>query len=225
MARRKYRSNDSPKRAGVSWTLLIALFGGIPGLLGSLSLAYDHFKKTSVSIEFEPGNSIACTLNSPSPNLDKRPAILLYRLRLTGLGIQPTYLRDIKVSIKTDDSWFGGWIEGKQFFPPQDQFKDKDGISKKSVDIVVQKIDDHDNLHIGEWEDFNREFDDQKGLPYGQPVRFSYAAYFDTGPASFEDCRELRIKVKDSVGEEYKQDVDCRPLVKNYALLSLNLNK
>ena len=202
------------KKQSRSWisivALIIALFGGIPGIIGVV----DYFKRSLITIGFDPANSLACRINSTATSIGGKPAILLYRITITGKGLQPSYLREIGLALKIN----GQWINGKQFIPLQRDKTDKNGITKKAVHLRFQKPNGHDEIFVANWENFHPG---QKGLGYGEPSHFSYAAYFDIDPNEFSKCQKLQIVVTDYLGNDYSETVDCSRFMKKYSRIFL----
>jgi len=190
--------------------LIIALFGGIPGIIGVV----DYFKRSSFTIGFDPNNSLACRINSTTAYIGGKPAILLYRITITGKGLQPSYLREIRLELKIG----GHWINGTQFAPLQRDETDIKGITKKALHLRFQKPNDHDDIFVADWVNFHTG---QKGLGYGEPSHFSYAAYFNIDPNEFGKCQKLRIVVTDYLGNDYSETVDCSRFMDKYSNLLL----
>jgi hypothetical protein len=188
---------------------LIALFGGIPGIIG----AWDYFKRSSIRIEFDPDQSVACRITSKTPFFSGKSAILLYHMTITGKGLQPAYLRAVRLALKTD----GKWINGRQFAPSQKDETDKEGVTMKAVHLRVEKPNDHDDIFVLGWENFR---EGQK-LAYGEPAHFSYAAYFDIDENEFGRCQRLRIVVTDYLGNDFSATVDCSRFTNKYSNLFL----
>ncbi|MFA5903348.1 MAG: hypothetical protein WC836_05390 [Desulfobacula sp.] len=206
------KKQSKPKK--IEWlpivALVIALFGGIPGALGVI----DYIKRSSIIIDFDKGNSIACQIKSSNSTINGRPAVLLYRVTITGKGVKPTYLREMKLSVKIN----GNWHNGQQFSPTQRDENDKNGVTKRAIHIRMEKLNDHDDLLIADWENFHPG---EKGLSYGEPSHFSYGAYFDVNSNEFAKCDKLKIVVTDYLGNEYSETVDGSPFTGRYSKLSL----
>ena len=190
--------------------LVIALIGGVPGIIALV----DYCKRSSIQIGFNPENSLACRIRSEIPTINGKPAILLYRMTVTGKGLQPSYLREINLSIKIKGKWISGW----QFMPLQRDKTDKNGVTKKAVHLRLEKPDGHNDILVASWEDFRRG---QKGLSYGEPTDFSYAAYFDIDANEFTQCRKLRILVIDYLNNKYSDTVDFSQFIKKFENLFL----
>lgn len=177
-------------------TIMIALLGGVPGAINII----DYFGRSSVIIDFNKVNSFACSIKSENKNLDGRLSILLYRMTIAGKGLEPFYIKQIKIELKSDM----GWIEGEQFSPTQKDVTDREGITMKAVGFSV-KNESFDFLYVEGWIDF---VPGEKSLSYGEPVTFSYAAVFDINIKKYKDFKELRINVSDYLGNEYEEIVD-----------------
>ena len=190
--------------------LVIALIGGVPGIIALV----DYWKRSSIQIGFNAENSVACRIRSDSQTINGKPAILLYIMTVTGKGLQPSYLREINLSIKIK----GKWISGMQFMPLQREKTDKNGVTKKAVHLRFRKPDVYNDIFIASWEDFRRG---QKGLSYGEPTEFSYAAYFDIDTKEFTQCKKLRIFVIDYLNNKYSDIVDFSQFMKNFENLFL----
>lgn len=208
---RNQRKSNSRK---IEWlpiiALLIALLGGIPGIIGVV----DYFKRSSLKIGFDPSNSLACKINSTVASISGKPAILLYLITITGKGFQPSYLREVRLALKTN----GKWINGTQFAPSQRDETDKKGVTMKSLHLRFEKPNDHDDIFVANWDNFRPG---QKGLGYGEPTHFSYAAYFDIEANEFGRCQRLKIVVTDYLGYDYSETVDCSRFMKDYPRLFL----
>lgn len=191
--------------------LVIALIGGVPGIIALV----DYCNRSSIQIGFNQENSVACRIRSESQTINGKPAILLYYMTVTGKGLQPSYLREINLSIKIKGKWISGW----QFTPLQRDKTDKNGVTKEAVHLQLEKPDGgHDDIFVASWEDFRRG---QKGLSRGEPTDFSYAAYFDIDASEFTQCRKLRILVIDYLNNKYSHIVDFSQLTKKFENLFL----
>lgn len=190
--------------------LVIALIGGVPGIIALV----DYYKRSSIQIGFNQEQSLACRIRSETPTIDGKPVILLYLMTITGKRLQPSYLREINHSIKMKGKWFSG----REFAPLQRDHTDKNGVTKKAVHLRLERPHDHLNILVASWENFRPG---QKGLSYGEPEDFSYAAYFDIDANEFTQCRKLRILVIDYLGNKYSDTVDFSQFMKKYENLFL----
>lgn len=177
-------------------TIIIALLGGVPGAINIV----DYFGRSSIIIDFNRHNSLACSIKSEDNNLNGRLGILLYRMTIAGKGLEPFYIKHIKVELKSDT----GWIEGEQFSPTQKDITDTEGTTKKAI-IFEGKNQIFDNLYISGWKDF---VSGEKSLSYGEPITFSYAAAFNIDIKNYKDFKEIRINVSDYLGNAYEEIVN-----------------
>jgi hypothetical protein len=190
--------------------LVIALIGGVPGIIALL----DYCRRSSIQIGFNPENSLASRIRSETPTINGKPAILLYHMTITGKGLQPSYLREINLSIKIKGKWISGW----QFAPSQRDKTYKNGVTKEAAHLRLEKPLDHHDIFLASWENFRPG---QKGLSYGEPANFSYAAYFDIDANEFTQCRKLRILVIDYLGNKYSDNVDFSQFMRKFENLFL----
>jgi hypothetical protein len=184
--------------------LLIAILGGVPGLFA----LRDYYYRSSIKIEFDGQQSVACRIKS-NDHLKDKLSILLYNLTIVGKGIQPAYLRDINLAIKVD----GNWLQGAKFFPAQANQTDKTGVTMKAVHLRLEKQTDHDDIFIAGWNDF---VPGQSGIQYGQPSKYSVAAAFNMNEKAFSEATHLRLTITDYMGNEYKTSVEITPIMKQH---------
>ena len=190
----------------VSWIALsVAFIGGIPGIIGFI----DYYKRTSIKIDFDEQQSIACRIDTMNNNLKGKIAILLYRITITGKGLQPAYIREVNIAIKANSKW----IEGKRFNPMQSDKTDNMGVTMRAVHLRIQKSKSYDDLYIADWNDFTPG---DKGLQYGEPAFFSYASYFDISQQDLEGCKLFRIIITDFLGNEYKEIIDATSITRGF---------
>ena len=67
-----------------------------------------------------------------------------------------------------------------------------------------------DHIFIANWKDFTPG---EKALNYGEPVEFSYAAFFDVNEEDFDNCRLFKIIITDYLGHEYKKIINAISLM------------
>ena len=83
----------------------------------------DYCRRNSIKIGLDSNKSFACQIYSNDSIMNGKPAILLYDLNITGKGLHPSYIREIKLILKKGDEW----IHGKQFKPSQRDRTDRGG--------------------------------------------------------------------------------------------------
>jgi len=200
----KNKTKDAARK-GINWVswiaLSVALIGGVPGFIGII----DYFNRTSIKIIFNKEQSIACRIDTSNKILKNKLAILLYRVTITGGGLQPAYIRDINLAIRLNNNW----VQGKRFTPKQFDTTNKMGITKKFISMRHRTT--HDRLNAIGWNPF---VPGQKGLQHGEPDSFSFASYFDIDEKDFDKWDQLKIVVLDYLGHEYEDIIDITSLMK-----------
>ena len=185
-------------------SLVIALLGGIPGIINVI----DYFGRSAVIIDFDRDYSIVCGVKSKNENLNGRLAVLLYRMTVTGKGIEPSYIKKIKLELKSSSKWIGG----EQFIPNQRDVTDYEGVTKKALTISVQKSS-FENIYVGDWIDFTPG---EKSISYGEPSTFSYAAVFNIDTSAYREYKELKINVSDYLGNNYSEIVNISEYIEKF---------
>jgi hypothetical protein len=185
--------------------LLISILGGIPGMFA----LRDYYYRSSIRIDFDEKQSVACKIKSNTNHLKDKLAILLYNLTIVGKGIQPAYLRDINLAVKVN----GEWLQGTKFFPTQINETDKMGVTMKAVHLRLEKGADHDDIFIARWDDF---IPGQSGIQYGQPSGCSIAAAFSLDDRTFAEATDLKITFTDYLGNKYQKSVEITSSMKKH---------
>ncbi len=199
---RKIKKTQSHSSNWFFWlTLFVALIGGIPGVF----VVKEHFSKASLKILFDEKQSLACKIQSNNQAQRDKLAILLYRLTITGKGTEPTYVRDIRLALKCGEQLY----PGIKFSPKQHEQTDKNGVTEKYLRIFYKKKTSVDLIYVGSWHDFKPS---DEGLSFGQPRKYSYAAYFNIHNQNYKKCDELMIIVEDYLGNRFEEKVDVRYL-------------
>lgn len=195
-------NNKTHHKKNVPWmailALVIALIGGVPGIFNVI----DYFNRIEVKIVFDYENSTVCLIDSKNKDFENKFCVLLYRISVVGKGNHPSYIKDIRIAI----NYKGEWVEGKRFFPTQRKQTDKNGITKKCIQLNLINKEPVVIGFLADWKDFKPQV---KGLESGEPNTFSYAAMFDI-KENYEDCSKLKITITDYLENEYKQYVDIK---------------
>ena len=84
--------------------LVVAAVGGIPGACQIRV----YLQRTSIKINFNQQNSFACRIESKDALLNDKLGILLYMITIAGKGSQPTFVRDMGLSLMVGDVWMKG---------------------------------------------------------------------------------------------------------------------
>jgi hypothetical protein len=208
---RRNSGKPEPKKESpwVAWlALVIAILGGVPGLISTA----DYFKRSSLKIQFDAAQSLACGLQTDNTNLINKLAIVLYRINVTGGGLQPAFVRDLKIEARINKKWIIGSHIAPKLFDEKDLFGNvvKAVLVKwrQGAPLLVKEAP----IHLVHWNEKWNEIG--TALQYGEPLNFSYAAFFDVDQSQFQYCDRIKLVVTDYLGHEYTTLVEPNPLMK-----------
>ncbi len=190
-------------------SLIIALVGGVPGILS----VWNYFNRSSVKIMFDEKESLGCVIkNSQKPDLDGKLALLLYGVTIVGKGNQKFVAYDVNVQIYGN----GKWYKGIRFYPVQKEIRKKNGQTSNAIRILVgplkltkrfpmtsykRVILVHDSLYICDWHNFEPGI----SVGFGEPKTFMLAVYFPRAPVNLSIYDRLKIVVRDYIGNAYSE--------------------
>ncbi len=193
----------------VAWlALAIAILGGIPGLISTTN----YFKRSSLAVNFNEAQSFACGLQTDDARLTNKLAIVLYQINITGTGSQPTFAREMRIEARINNEW----ITGNHITPKLFNDTNRVGSVGKAIHVETKRITPPfvtvTKMVLEDWNERWNEIG--ASLQYGQPLNFSYAAFFNVEPSQFPNCDQIKLVVTDYLGHEYTTLVKPTALMK-----------
>lgn len=177
-------------------TLIIALVGGVPGVLQSI----EFFNKTSAKILFDPDNSRFIPISSHKKELADKTALVLLEIKVVGAGERSIYIAGLTTSVYYE----GRWIRGIPFFPELHEKTDSEGIAKRYLKVTHKRDEDTTVVTYMNWNAFKAG---QNVLSYGEPAAFSYVCYYDIPGEDRHAISRLRVRINDYLGNSYETTV------------------
>lgn len=102
-------------------SLIVALAGGIPGIITSVN----YFNRPKINVSFDDKNSFIALLASDNKDHNGKKAIGFYEIKFVG-GETPTTVKNVQFFIKIKRNFISSeWVEGKQFSIHTNDFEDK----------------------------------------------------------------------------------------------------
>jgi len=179
----------------------IALIGGVPGVISSC----DYIGRRGLQVNFDPAQSGATGIDTTDPRFTNKVALVLYRINITGHGLQVNYVKDMSIEARVD----GQWISTSRLIP---KFFDATNAPGKFV-YVRNAGPSGAGIAMLNW--YQIGFEDKPiPLQFGEPLNFSYAALLNIEKEKFHNCDKLKIKVTDYLGRSYTSKVDVTPHMK-----------
>lgn len=182
-------------------TIIIAVPGGIFGFLQ----IRDYNNRTKAVINFDPDNSRFLILSSNDDRKNGKTALVLLRTEIVGAGEKEFYINKIVTSVFCNNKWFSGLPLHPKIIAKTDSV----GITKN---CIVQKHFKGEDTHIIYlvWSE-----DKPEGYPLkeGQPIRLSYACYYDIPAKDRYSITKLRVEVQDFLGNRFKTVVKTDSLM------------
>ena len=196
----------------VAWlALVIAIIGGVPGLISTV----DYFRRSSLKIQFDAAQSIACGLQTDNARLTNKLAIVLYRINITGGGLQPAFVRDLTIKARINKKWIVGSRITPKLFDETDQLGNVVKAARVKWQQVTPSLVTVTPVHIQHWNEKWNEIG--ATLQYGEPLNFSYAAFFDVDQSQFQYCDQIKLLVTDYLGHEYTTLAEATALMKQWS--------
>jgi hypothetical protein len=188
----------------IAWlALVVAFVGGVPGLINTA----DYFRRNSLKINFDSAQSVACGIQTDNPKVANKLAVVLYRINITGHGMHPMYLRELRIELKINNNW----IVGSHIVPKLFTVTNILGTEVKAIHLRTVEPTATMTLVLEEWNEIGPN---SRSLQYGEPLNGSYAAIFDVEQQQFQHCDQLRITATDYLGHEYESVLQTTPFMK-----------
>jgi hypothetical protein len=195
MAERGKRNRDKEPPWLALTALVVALFGGVPGLISVL----DFLKRNSLAVHFDAGKALACPLGINDARHTNKLTMVFHNLTVAGRGLQPSYIREVTLEGRFDGAWALAWHIRPKLFHGSNDF----GSFTNAAHLRPTTVPG-DTIVLMNWQDITYGV---KGLTYGEPLSFSYAAVFDVDVKRLDRCDKLRFTVIDYLGRRYRKVV------------------
>jgi hypothetical protein len=169
--------------------------------------------------ELDEAQSFACGLQTDNAGLTNKLAIVLYQINVTGEGSQPTFVRDLRMEARINNKWIVGDHIAPKLFLITNAPEYSPGGVVKAAHVKMQNIrPPFITVSTIVLEDWNEKWNEiGASLQYGQPLNFSYAAFFNVEPSQFQNCDQIQLIVTDYLGHEYKSLVKPTVFMKQFA--------
>ena len=195
-------------------SLIVALVGGIPGLM---SIKRDIFK-TRVDVSYDKEHTFLTRIVSDQKARHGKRVIVFYALRFFGSGEVPTTIKNIELYVKI--GW--RWLKGTRIDLYLNKFP---GQTNGSI-VLGNTIE---SWVIVDWTNF-RGFLGQYYIERGKTVPFNVAFMFDIDESQIENSRKWQIVITDFAEEKYTTTIDSPEVrslftTKNLALFDCYLGK
>ena len=175
-------------------SLVVALFGGIPGIISALN----YIKKSKVTVSYDHQQSFIALLASDKKNHTGNKVIGFYEIKFVGGEITST-VKNIQFSIKGKRKWFSrGWYEGKQLHLRTNDLADHKlcvvfGGTEKSIVLT-------------DWINFKND-SDQHYIKQGETSVFNIAFEFDKSVKNINEAAEWKFLITDHSNKKYETKI------------------
>jgi hypothetical protein len=167
-------------------SMLIALVGGIPGILE----VYRYLTRSSIKVGFSEGQSFMCPIASDKAHLNGKMAVGFYDLYVMGLGSDPTPIKSIDFYLKHE----GKWVKGTRFFIHKNRSTDSRGETSECILLASECC----VIHVSGWDELLEG--DVRRIEYvelGHHVRGTISYYFNLNKNEIRKCNQLKFIVND----------------------------
>ena len=162
-----------------------------------------------LKIDFDRERSFFAIINSANPYIKGRPAVIMYRVTLTGNGQSPFYPKDIDVSLRCNKKIEKVW----QIIPPK--YKGKvPYLEEEHITFFAFGEKEVDSFNYVGLEDFTPNKD--KGIRFGEAYKFSYAGFVKLNHNDLEHCNKITVKATDHLNNTFAESMDAVYFTKSF---------